>query len=113
MIINKIDDIEFRLKKHHDFSWLKKYGKAFSVIDETGSGCICIGMQKNNCRYFCKIAGVDTIEAEILPKESIKILKNAVSLYNELQHPNLVKIIDNYTYKNFYCKLYNVNVQKL
>lgn len=24
--------------------WLKKYGTAFWVVDETGSGCICIGM---------------------------------------------------------------------
>ena len=45
MIINKLDDIEFRLQELHDFTWLKRYGTAFWAVDETGSGCICIGMQ--------------------------------------------------------------------
>lgn len=45
MIINKLDSIKFRLKELHDFTWLKKYGTAFWVIDETGSGCSCIGME--------------------------------------------------------------------
>ena len=47
-------------------------------------------------KYFCKIAGVNTIEAEVLPKESIEILKEAVRLYYELGHPNLVKKIEDY-----------------
>ncbi len=47
-------------------------------------------------KYFCKIAGVNTIEAEVLPKESIEILKEAVHLYYDLGHPNLVKIIEDY-----------------
>ena len=42
----KLDSITFRLKEQRDFSWLKKYGKAFWCVDETGSGCICIGMEK-------------------------------------------------------------------
>ena len=55
MIINKLDSIEFRLKELHDFTWLKKYGTAFWVVDETGSGCICIGMEDAERKYFCKI----------------------------------------------------------
>ena len=86
MVINRLDDIEFRLNKEVDFSWLKRYGRAFTVIDETGSGCICIGMEKNNRKYFCKIAGVDTIEAELEPKKAIETLKKAVELYRILEH---------------------------
>ena len=56
MVINKLDSIEFRLKELHDFTWLKKYGTAFWVVDETGSGCICIGMEDAERKYFCKIA---------------------------------------------------------
>lgn len=52
MIINKLDSIEFRLKELHDFTWLKKYGTAFWVVDETGSGCICIGMEDAEKKIF-------------------------------------------------------------
>lgn len=106
MVINKLDSIEFRLRELHDFSWLKKYGKAFWAVDETGSGCICIGMGNADKKYFCKIAGVNTIEAVVSPKESIEILKNAVSLYYELEHPNLVKIVEEYEYDKFYVVVF-------
>lgn len=106
MILNKLGSIEFRLKELHDFTWLKKYGSAFWVIDETGSGCICIGMENGDKRYFCKIAGVNTTEAEVSPEESIEILKEAVHLYFDLSHPNLVKIIDDYDYNQFYVVVF-------
>lgn len=106
MIINKLDSIEFRLKELHDFTWLKKYGTAFWVVDETGSGCICIGMEDAERKYFCKIAGVNTVEAEVSPKESVKILKEAVHLYYDLAHPNLIKIIEEYDYKQFYVVVF-------
>ena len=106
MIINKLDSIEFRLKELHDFTWLKKYGSAFWVVDETGSGCICIGMEDAERKYFCKIAGVNTVEAEVSPKDSVKILKEAVHLYDDLQHPNLIKIIEAYDYNQFYAVVF-------
>lgn len=71
MIINKLDSIEFRLKKAHDFSILKRYGSAFWCVDETSSGCVCIGMKDADKKYFCKIAGIDTIQGEVSPMESI------------------------------------------
>ena len=48
MIKTKIDDIEFKLREYQDFSWLNNYGKVFYVIDETGSGCISFGIEKDN-----------------------------------------------------------------
>lgn len=98
MVTINLDTIEFRLKEQHDFNWLKKYGKAFWCVDETGSGCIGIGMENAGKKYFCKIAGVNTIEAEVTPSQSVQILKNAVSIYNDLEHPNLVKVADAYAY---------------
>ena len=106
MIINKLDDIEFRLNSHCDLSWLKKYGTAFTAIDETGSGCILIGMQKGEKRFFCKIAGVDTIDASVSPTESVRILRDAVSIYRDLCHPNLTKIIEHYQYNAFYVVVF-------
>lgn len=106
MIINKLDNVTFRLKDLHDFSWLRKYGKAFWVVDETGSGCICIGMENAKKRFFCKIAGVNTLEAEVSPEESVQILKNAVRLYRDLKHPNLIKLVEAYEYEKFYVVVF-------
>ena len=106
MVINKLDSIEFRLNELHDFTWLKKYGTAFWVVDATGSGCICIGLEDAERKYFCKIAGVNTVEAEVSPEESVKILKEAVQLYHDLSHPNLIKIIEEYDYKQFYVAVF-------
>ena len=106
MIINKLDSIEFRLNEWHDFTWLKRYGTAFQVVDETDSGCMCIGMENGDKKYFCKIAGVNTIEAEVSPKESIKLLKESVNLYFNLRHPNLVKMIEDYDYNQFYVVVF-------
>lgn len=106
MTINKIDDISFKLNKQHDFSWLKKYGNAFWGLDETGSGCICVGMEKEDERYFCKIAGVDTLEAEVSPQESVELLKNAVRIYKDLEHPNLIKLVEAYEYQELYIAVF-------
>lgn len=106
-MVNKIDDIEIRLKEQHDFSWLKKYGTAFWAVDETGSGCVCIGMEDEKQRYFCKIAGVNTLEADVTPDESIAILKNAVSIYMDLEHQSLIRLIDAYEYEQFYVAVFD------
>ena len=106
MAVMKLDSVTFRLKEHQDFHWLKKYGKAFWCVDATGSGCICIGMENGEKRYFCKIAGANTVEAEVTPEESVAILKNAVSLYRELEHPNLIKLVEAYGYDRFYIAVF-------
>jgi serine/threonine-protein kinase len=106
MVVNKIDGIEFRLKRKVDFSWLNKHGKAFSVIDQTGSGCLCVGMKDKDNKYFCKIAGVDTIEAEVPPQEAVNVLKNSVQLYQNLKYPNLIEIVDEYVHNEFYIVVY-------
>lgn len=102
----KLDSITFRLKEHQDFQWLKKYGKAFWCVDETGSGCVCIGMEDGEKKYFCKIAGVNTIEGEVTPEQSVSLLKSAVPLYRELKHPNLIRIVEEYLYRQFYIVIF-------
>ena len=106
MVIHKLDSVEFKLKEPHDFTWLKKYGTAFWVADQTGSGCIGIGMDDGKRKYFCKIAGVNTVEAEVSPEESVRILKEAVHLYADLAHPNLIKIIEEYDHDSFYVVVF-------
>lgn len=106
MIKLKIDNVEFKLREYQDFTWLNKYGKVFLVIDETGSGCISFGIEKDNKKYFFKIAGAKTVEAEISEEESIKLLKEAVIKYKDIKHDNLIKYIDSFDYKKFFAVIY-------
>lgn len=106
MVKLKIEDISFKLKEYQDFSWLIDYGKVFFVIDETGSGCISFGIEKNNKKYFFKIAGAKTVETEISEEESIKLLKDAVVKYKDIKHDNLIKYIDSFNYKEFFVVIY-------
>ena len=46
MVIQEIDKVKFRLRTPRDLTWIKKYGTVFSVIDATGSGCICFGVEE-------------------------------------------------------------------
>lgn len=96
MVEQTIDGITFRLKKAHDFSFLSRYGKVFSVIDSTGSGCICFGVAGNTKKVFVKIAGAETIEAEVGREESVRLLQNAADLYQTLAHPDLIRFIEAY-----------------
>ena len=106
MIKQVIDGIEFKLKEYQDFSWLNNYGTVFSVIDETGSGCISFGIKKDNKKYFFKIAGAKTVNAEISEEESIKLLKEAVIKYKDIKNDNLIKLVDAFEYKDFYVVIY-------
>lgn len=106
MIKQVIDGIEFKLREYQDFSWLNNYGTVFSVIDETGSGCISFGIKKDNKKYFFKIAGAKTVNAEISEEESIKLLKEAAIKYKDIKHKNLIKLVDAFEYKEFYVVIY-------
>lgn len=96
MVRAAIDGIEYKLREFQDFSWLNEYGKVFSVIDETGSGCIMFGVENGGKKLFFKIAGAKTVEAELSESESIALLRDAVQKYRDIQHPNLIKLVDSF-----------------
>lgn len=106
MVTIKLDSVEFKLKEFKDFSWLKKYGKAFWCVDATGSGCIGMGMEDGERKYFCKIAGVGSVEAEVEPGEAVRYLKEAVPLYSYLSHRSLVRVVEAYPYREFYVVVF-------
>ena len=107
MIIQSINGISYRLRTAHDLSWLSNYGRVFSVIDETGSGCICFGVEKTDGRFFFKIAGADTIEGEVSPAESVTALKNAVQIYRDLAHPSLISLRDSFRHGELYAAVFD------
>ena len=98
-----IDNIEYNLKEKQDLSWLSNYGKVFSCIDQTGSGCINFGVKGKEKKYFIKIAGAKTLYAEISQQESIDLLKSAVDNYKHIKHDNLIKLVDSFNKGEFFC----------
>lgn len=105
-MIKEINGVSYSLKEDQDFSWLEKEGSVFSCIDQTGSGCISFGVKKDNNKYFYKIAGAKTLGAEIGCKESIELLKKAVSIYKEIKHPNLIELVKEFEINEFYVVVY-------
>ncbi|MBQ7058890.1 MAG: hypothetical protein IJM83_06275 [Firmicutes bacterium] len=106
MVKQTIDGIEYRLKAPRDLTFIRRYGTVFSVIDETGSGCICFGVGKGEARFFIKIAGADTIEGEVTPEEAVRDLKKAVDLYTVLKHPALIRLIEHYPEDDLYVAVF-------
>lgn len=106
MVVCKINNIEFKLKEFQDFTWLNKYGNAFFVIDETGSGCISFGIENSSGKYFYKIAGAKTVGAEVSEVESINLLREAVENYKIIKHENLIKYVESFDYDNFFVVVY-------
>lgn len=106
MVVQKLGDISFKLREEQDFSWINEYGTFFSVIDGTGSGCISFGVEKDNKKYFFKIAGAKTYEAEVSEEESIKILQEAVQKYKDIKDDNLIKYIDSFMKNDCFVVIY-------
>lgn len=91
--IQYIDDVPYRLKAPFDFSFISKYGKVFKIFDSQDSGNICFGVSNDMNRYFVKFAGAPTDRACVSANEAVKNLKNTVPIYQDLAHPNLIKLI--------------------
>ena len=91
--IQWIDGIPYKLKSPFDFSFLRKYGKVFKVLDDQDSGNICFSVDNGDKRYFIKFAGAPTDRACVSVEEAVSNLKCTVPIYRDLAHPNLVNLI--------------------
>lgn len=94
IITKKINQIKFKLRENHDFSWLDYYDEVFEVFDQQTSGNICFGVTKDNNRYFIKYAGASTLNFTGNISDAVKFLKKSVQIYKDIRHPNLVRLID-------------------
>ena len=91
--IQYIDGIPYKLKAPYDMSFLNQYGKVFKIYDGQDSGNLCFGVQQNDHRCFIKFAGAPTEQYTGTPQAAIARLKATVPAYQDLEHPNLIKII--------------------
>ncbi|GAB6453693.1 MULTISPECIES: hypothetical protein [Bacillus] len=96
LITLKLNKVDFQLQEEHNFDWLKQLGSVFCVFDQQDSGNISFGVEKDEQKYFVKYAGAKPIDFSGNPKDAIKRLKNAVPVYQSLEHPHLIKLLDNF-----------------
>lgn len=89
-----LDEVSFQLKEEHDFDWLARLGKVFAVFDQQDSGNLSFGVEQDGRRYFVKYAGAQTVQIQHTPQAAIQLLQDAVSLYTELAHPQLIHLVE-------------------
>lgn len=95
MVVQTIDGVSFQMKEAYDFSFISTFGKVFRVFDQSSSGCICFGLEKDGKRYFLKFAGAETINDALRNIEDTTLrLKYSVPKYKEMRHPLLVNLVD-------------------
>jgi serine/threonine-protein kinase len=105
-VIKHIDSVSFELKEDHDFNWLNKYGKVFCVFDQQDSGNICFGVENKSKKVFIKYAGAPTVNYDEKYEYAILRMKNAIPIYEDIQHPNLIKLIEHFEQGKGYASIY-------
>ena len=105
-VIKNIDSVSFKLKKDFDFEWLSKYGKVFCVFDQQDSGNICFGVKNENKKLFIKYAGAPTINYDGKYEDAILRMKTVTSIYKDIHHPNLIKLIEGYKQGEGYASIF-------
>lgn len=106
----EIDEITFELKHtNFNFSFLRNYGKIFSVFDKNDSGNISFGVKDNNKRYFIKVGGAETLNKHenLKTEEVINNLVSAANIYKNLRHPLLINLLENTQINNGYILVFD------
>ncbi len=106
MVNVKIDSVNFSLKEEHNFSWLKSFGKVFTVFAQNDSGNISFGVDNGEEKYFIKVAGLKTVESVRTQQEAIAALKAAMPIYEDIKHKNLIKLVKHYSLEEIYVAVF-------
>ncbi|RTR34010.1 serine/threonine protein kinase [Robertmurraya yapensis] len=102
-----LDKISFQLKENRSFKWLTDLGEVFTVFDEQDPGNLCFGIEKDGQKKFVKFAGAKTMEYEGEPEDAVIRLKNSVSTYENLQHKQLIKLVDHFEVDHGYVMIFD------
>jgi len=102
-----IDGVSFHVGEQHDFSFIKKIGRVFRVFDAMDSGNICFGVERDDKRYFVKYAGARTQNYDGEITDAIIRLQTAVKLYENLQHPHLIRLVEHYSVGDGYIAIFD------
>lgn len=105
-LIKHIDSVSFELRKDFDFNWLNEYGKVFCVFDQQDSGNICFGVEKGKRKVFVKYAGAPTVNYDGKYEDAVLHMKKAMYVYEDIKHPNLIKLIKHFEHSQGYVSIY-------
>lgn len=94
MVIQRLNDVNFELKEPHDFNWIREWGEVFAIFDKQDSGNISFGIRNEDEKIFLKYAGAKPTEYNGEPADAIHRLRQSVTVYRELEHPQLIQLID-------------------
>lgn len=94
VIWHELDGTRFRLAANDDLSFLQRYGRVFQAFDDHDSGNISFGIDAGDHRLFVKLAGARTIESSVTPQVAIANLRRAGQVYRDLDHPHIVRLLD-------------------
>lgn len=106
MVNVKLDSVYFSLKEEHNFSWLKSFGKVFAVFAQNDSGNLSFGVDNGEEKHFIKVAGLKTTESVRTQQEAISALKAAMSIYEVINHKNLIKLVKHYSLGEIYVAVF-------
>lgn len=101
-----IGHVSFELKRNQDFNWLRNFGEVFCVFDKQDSGNLCFGVEVQGEKRFVKYAGARTLNYEGDPQDAIKRLKQALPVYERLEHPSLIKLTQHFEVENGYVAVF-------
>ncbi len=102
----EMDDVIFQLQEEHDFHWLKRLGRVFTVFDQQDSGNICFGTEKDGRKYFVKYAGSKPLDFKGNPQDAVLRLIRAIPLYKTLHHPALIRLVSHFHVEAGYAAVF-------
>ncbi|GMX67165.1 serine/threonine protein kinase [Paenibacillus elgii] len=102
-----IDGVSFQLKEPHPFEWLRDLGQVFCVFDQQDSGNLSFGIERHGRKKFVKYAGARTVAYTGTPQETITRLKQALPLYEALNHPHLIMLEEHFEVQNGYAAVFD------
>jgi serine/threonine-protein kinase len=102
-----VDGVYFRVGELHDFLFLSEIGRVFRTFDAMDSGNICFGVERDGKRYFVKYAGIRTMDYKGEIAEAVARLKAAVCVYEDLQHPALIRLVQHFSVGDGYAAVFD------
>ncbi len=106
LIEQRIDGVPFLLRRPHDFNWLAPFGVVFRVWDRQDSGNIAFGLKIEDQQVFIKYAGAATADYEGHAVDAVRRLREAADVYEILEHPTLVRLLDHFETEDGYAMLF-------
>ncbi|GAF11121.1 pkinase [Bacillus sp. JCM 19046] len=104
--IIQLGKVTFELKEPHQFDWLTPMGEVFTVFDQQDSGNLSFGVERDGVKTFVKYAGAKPTEFTGKPEKAVAQLKQAALIYEELQHPNLIRMLDHFETEQGYVLVF-------